>query len=120
MINTYTCRAVERCPLPPILSVHICSISEEDLSYLGVSILIYQDHHTMYSKFNPNTMILMIGKRMCEMYLFMYTYQHNCLYNFFRHGNHTADDLMTLRIYTYICREMNICIYLSAHKCPFI
>ena len=107
---------MERCPLPVILSVHICSISDEELNNLGVSILIYQDYHTMCRKFNPNTMTWMISKHICEMYLFKYIYQHNCLYTYFRHGNHSVDDLTTLLIatkwiYAFIYLHINVYLF---------
>ena len=114
MIDTYSCRVVERCKLPR-LSVHICSISDEELNYFRVSFLIYQDYHTMYNKFNPKTITWwMIGKHICGMF-YLYIYQHNCLYTYFRHGNYTVDDFMTIMIDTYICREINICIFYQ-HK----
>ena len=53
---------------------------------------------------------------MWNVFIYIYTNQHNCLYTYFRHGNHTVDDLMTLMIDTYICRKMNKWIYLSAHN----
>ena len=50
-------------------------MSDEELSYLRVSILIYQDYHTMYSKFNSNTITWwMISKCICEMYLSIYIF----------------------------------------------
>ena len=46
---------------------------------------------------------------MLNLFIYVSIYQHNCLNTYFRHGSHAV--LMTLMIDTYICREMNICIF---------